>query len=176
MRLIRRLRLQRSGCICLAITALFIIISPLLIVGTKYAKYNQKPVLSPSLEYMLAGGTTTRNTSIKGYCSPCECTVTSTPTPSVDETVPKKEASFAPADETLPREDERKFTFGRDERDLALDDHDCDAAFPELFNEINRAIRFCGNRFIMLEELTSIKISNGMVHAMIHDRQVIPSA
>lgn len=168
MRLIRRPRLQRSGCICLAITALFIIIILL--------QYNQKHVLSPFLKYMPAGGTTTRNTSIYGYCSPCECTVISTPALSVDAAVPKKGASIAPADGTLPHEDEWKFTFGRDERDLALDDHDCDAAFPELFNEINRATQFRGNRFIMLEELTSIKISSGMVHAMIHGKQVISPA
>jgi hypothetical protein len=43
-----------------------------------------------SLEYMLASGTTTSNTSINSQCSPYECSVPLTPVASVDETVPQK--------------------------------------------------------------------------------------
>jgi hypothetical protein len=172
MRLIRGPRLRQSGCICLAITALFITISFFLIVSAKYAQYSRNPVLSPFLEYMLASGTRNKN-SKNGQCSPCECPVTSTPVASVDENVQQKGDSSISMDETLPRENEWRFTFGRDDCDRALDDQDCDASFPGLFEEINRATQFRGYRIILLEELESIKISNGMVRAMIFDRQVI---
>jgi hypothetical protein len=108
-----------------------------------------------------------------GQCSPCECPVTSTPVVSVDENVQQKGDSGAFVDETLPRENEWRFTFGRDDCDRALDDQDCDASFPGLFEEVNRATQFRGYRVILLEELESIKISNGMVRAMIFDRRVI---
>jgi hypothetical protein len=159
MRLVRRPRLQRSGCICLAITALFTTIPLFLVAGTKYAKYNQNPVLSPFLEYVLASSTTTSNISITNQCSPCECSIPRTLITSVDK--------------VAPQEDDWKFTFGRGDRDLVLDDQDCDAAFPGLYDEINRATQSRGYRQIMLQKLTTIETSNGMVRAMIHDRHVI---
>ena len=122
---------------------------------------------------MLASRTTTNNTSINGQYSPCECPVISVPLASVDGTVPQNDHSIASVDETVPPKDDWKFTFGRDDCDLALDDQDCDAAFPGLFEEINRVTQFRGSRVIGLEELASIKISNGMVRAVIHGRQVI---
>jgi hypothetical protein len=158
MRLIRGLHLQRSGCICLATTVLFITISLFLVVGAKYAQYNQNPALSPFLEYMLASGTTTSNTSINSQCSPYECSVPLTPGASVDETVPQKENQITSIEETVPPEDDWKFKFGRDDRDLALDDQGCDTAFPGFYGGTTRATQFRGNRVIMLEELASIKI------------------
>jgi hypothetical protein len=73
----------------------------------------------------------------------------------------------------VPPEDDWKFKFGCDDRGLALDDHDCEAAFPGFYEGVTRATQLRGNRVIMLEELASIKISNGMVRAMIHGGQVI---
>lgn len=142
-----------------------------LIVSAKHAHYSRNPVLSPFLEYMLASGTRNKNDK-SSQCNPCECPITSTPVASVDENVRQKGDSSTSMDETLPRENEWRFTFGHDDGDRALDDQDCDTSFPGLFEEISRASQFRGYRVILLEELESIKISNGMVRAIIFNREV----
>lgn len=66
-----------------------------------------------------------------------------------------------------------KFQYGRDDQNLGLTAAQCDSAFPGLFEDIDRAVHLHWDRPISKEELHAIKLSSGMVRAMISDGKVI---
>jgi hypothetical protein len=133
---------------------------------------SQKPVLSDFLEYMRASGTATSNISINSQCSPCECSVTSTPITLVDGALPPMGDLISSMDGTVPPKDDWKSTFGRDDRDLALDDQDCDALFLGSSKKlIVQSIPWLpGYQF---RRVGVYKNLGWMVRAMIHGRQVV---
>jgi hypothetical protein len=69
-----------------------------------------------------------------------------------------------------------RFTFGRDDKNEALDEAQCAASFPGLFEDIRRAVDLRRDNPITLEELDAIKMhsgnSLGIVRAKIHDGEV----
>ena len=69
-----------------------------------------------------------------------------------------------------------RFTFGRDDKNEGLDEAQCSASFPGLFEDIRRAVDLRRNNPVTLEELDAIKIhdgkSLGIVRAKIHDGEV----
>ena len=64
------------------------------------------------------------------------------------------------------------WNFERDANNLLLSDAQCDAAFPGLFKEIDRAVSHRRRNHITISEIDEIKISNGYVRGMIYDQQV----
>jgi hypothetical protein len=69
-----------------------------------------------------------------------------------------------------------KFTFGRDDKNEGLNEAQCAASFPGLFEDIRRAADLRRNDPITLEELDAVKIRNGdsrgIVRAKIYDGEV----
>lgn len=65
-----------------------------------------------------------------------------------------------------------KWDYHRDQDNLLLDLGQCDAAFPDLFDEIKRPMKDRWSRRITLQEIDSIEPKNGYVRAMIFDQQV----
>ena len=65
-----------------------------------------------------------------------------------------------------------KYTYGRDDVDEALHPALCDAAFPGLFEDIDRAVKLRKDDPITPEHLANMKMYNGMGRAMIYDGEV----
>lgn len=65
-----------------------------------------------------------------------------------------------------------EFKYGRDDGNEGLGPEQCDAAFPGLFEDIDRAVKLRRKNHIRLEELSSMKTYKGMVRAMIYNGEV----
>ena len=65
-----------------------------------------------------------------------------------------------------------EYKYGRDDSNKGLTPDQCNAAFPGLFEDIDRAMRFKNDSHIKKEDLLSIKMHNGMVRAMIYKGEV----
>ena len=70
------------------------------------------------------------------------------------------------------------FNYTRDGSNYGLDEQQCYAAFPGLFEDINRAVDVRKNRHITERELSSFKLSKGMIRGLINEREVrtLPSS
>lgn len=64
------------------------------------------------------------------------------------------------------------WNFERDAKNLLLSDAQCDAAFPGLFKEVDRAVEQRRKNYITINEINEIKRDNGYVRGMIYDQQV----
>ena len=62
--------------------------------------------------------------------------------------------------------------FVRDARNLLMTDARCDEAFPELFQEIDRAVQVRRNDHVTSKELDNIMKVKGYMRVMIYDQQV----
>ena len=65
-----------------------------------------------------------------------------------------------------------EYRYEQDGSNEALSPHQCNAAFPGLFEDIHRAVNLRRSNFVKAEELTSMKMHKGMVRAMIYDGEV----
>lgn len=65
-----------------------------------------------------------------------------------------------------------EWSYPRDRDNFLLSQDQCDAAFPELFVEIERAKNERSSNPITFEEIDSIQPKNGYIRAMIYDQQV----
>ena len=63
--------------------------------------------------------------------------------------------------------------FQRDRNNLMLDDAQCSAAFPKLFEEVQRAVEGRRTNHITSAELDTIEPKNGYIRAMIYDQEVL---
>lgn len=61
----------------------------------------------------------------------------------------------------------------RDSNNLLLNNAQCEAAFPKLFDEVERAVNTRWGNHITSDELDAIDPKNGYVRAMIYDQEVI---
>lgn len=64
------------------------------------------------------------------------------------------------------------WTYTRDYRNLFLTQRQCDAAFPGLFEEVERPVKLRKSNKITLKELDDTPALNGFIRAMIYDQQV----
>ncbi|PGH17670.1 hypothetical protein AJ79_01032 [Helicocarpus griseus UAMH5409] len=65
------------------------------------------------------------------------------------------------------------FQYGRDDRNIALTRQQCQASFPGLFEDIDRAVRFWSPQGSMLNKAWGdIKLQNGMARAKINNRDL----
>lgn len=62
--------------------------------------------------------------------------------------------------------------YNRDAKNLKLSDAQCDAAFPSLFVEIDRAVRSRKYDHVTLEEMDKVPVVEGFARAMIYDNEV----
>lgn len=65
-----------------------------------------------------------------------------------------------------------RWNYQRDADNLILNSHQCEQAFPGLFEEVERPVKDRWNSHITVEELDSLPQQNGYVRAMIYDQQV----
>lgn len=65
-----------------------------------------------------------------------------------------------------------EFVVERDGDDHGLSDEQCRAAFPKLYDEIDKSTEFRKQNKIKLKELNSIPVEDGMVRALIHHGEV----
>lgn len=73
----------------------------------------------------------------------------------------------------LSKADHWEFKYGRDDRNLALTDNQCWAAFPGLFEDIKRGMRYWeANGGITAQALDAVDLVNGMTRGMIFDGQL----
>jgi hypothetical protein len=74
-------------------------------------------------------------------------------------------------------EDHWVFKYSRDASNYGLREEQCDAAFPGLFEDINRAKKFRQTKDKVSErELSSFELTKGMVRAMIYNSEVRSSS
>ncbi|KAI9845620.1 MAG: hypothetical protein M1837_004594 [Sclerophora amabilis] len=73
---------------------------------------------------------------------------------------------------TDSQEDGWVYRFGRDDGNEALSPDQCAAAFPGLFEDIDRAVKRRRDNHIRPGELASMKVYKGMVRAMIYDGEL----
>jgi hypothetical protein len=64
------------------------------------------------------------------------------------------------------------WNYTRDYRNLFLTQKQCDAAFPGLFEEVERPVKLRKSKKITLKELDDTPPLNGFIRAMIYDQQV----
>lgn len=68
------------------------------------------------------------------------------------------------------------FNYKRDGNNYGLDENQCIAAFPGLYEDLERAKRYRrGKGKVTQPELSSFALTKGMVRAMIYDSEVSPS-
>ena len=64
------------------------------------------------------------------------------------------------------------WNFERDAHNLLMSDSKCDASFPGLFKEVDRAVEHRKQKHVTSTNLDDIKISNGYCRGMIYDQQL----
>jgi hypothetical protein len=60
----------------------------------------------------------------------------------------------------------------RDSKNLLMNGAQCDAAFPDLYKEIDRAVAYRQDNHITLDEINKIEKVRGYTRALIFDQQV----
>ena len=105
-----------------------------------------------------------------------------TPDPSLDPEYPRPEGNYNSEDflstalgnpESQAKDPDWTFDVQRDGGNYGLNDWQCQAAFPQLYAELNRALAYRhaeGN--ITIEDLDISWRDRGLVRAMIYDREV----
>ncbi|KAK3217592.1 hypothetical protein GRF29_1g3558068 [Pseudopithomyces chartarum] len=77
------------------------------------------------------------------------------------------------ANSTRKEDESWVFDYRRDGSNYGLDGDQCQAAFPGLFEDIERAKNYAmGKGMVTIRNLTDFELSKGMVHAMIYDGQL----
>lgn len=72
----------------------------------------------------------------------------------------------------LPGYFDGRWNFTRDANNLLLTDSQCDAAFPGLYEEIERPAQLRKDRHITLKEINGIVPRNGYIRCLIYDQKV----
>lgn len=74
--------------------------------------------------------------------------------------------------DTTKQEEDWVFSFDRDQSDPALSTQQCEAAFPGLFEDIDRAVKLRAPNPITAQEIASLEVPAGSVRVMIFNREV----
>jgi hypothetical protein len=123
-----------------------------------YVSKSDDPELLPFLKELIPAGHCLCESSTNFECATClDCAITGS---SVYLNKSGSDISW-------------RYQYGRDDRKQGLDAEQCNAAFPGLFEDIFRAGRLWRKRPITAQEVALIKLSYGMVRAMIYDGEVI---
>lgn len=64
------------------------------------------------------------------------------------------------------------WNFVRDRKNYLLSSHQCDTLFPDLYKDLDRAIKDRNGKKITLKEIDSIKPKNGFIRGIIYDQQL----
>ncbi|KAF2202909.1 hypothetical protein GQ43DRAFT_470479 [Delitschia confertaspora ATCC 74209] len=74
---------------------------------------------------------------------------------------------------TTPKVDRKwSFRYTRDASNYGLDEEQCQASFPGLFEDISRAVKLRKKNHVKEQDLASFELTKGMVRAMIFDREL----
>ena len=139
-------------------------------------------VMITSFIYMIVGATKSENTEmyevIKGLLPSgnCHCQSSTNFECGLCLDYASGDAWSAGQNGTASPDPDWRFTFGRDDRNEGLDEAQCSASFPGLFEDIRRAVALRRNDPVTVEELDAVKIHNGnsrgIVRAKIYDGEV----
>ena len=122
-----------------------------------YVSKSDDPELLPFLKELIPAGHCLCESSTSFECATClDCTVHGSGVPQNNS---KAIVGW-------------RYQYGRNDGDQGLDVAQCKAAFPGLFEDLDRAGRFRHGRPITAKEMASIKLSYGMARAMIYDGEV----
>ncbi|KAF2110169.1 glycosyl transferase family 90-domain-containing protein [Lophiotrema nucula] len=132
----------------------------LLVCSIIYGTRTENRSLPPLVQEVLPAGRCLCEFSTTFSCDTClECAASQTSLPGVNATTDEDEAWV--------------FNYRRDANNYGLDEDQCQAAFPGLYEDIERARKFRGRHNKVTEqELSSFRLSKGMVRAMIYDGEV----
>lgn len=83
---------------------------------------------------------------------------------------PRWQAALASASRNASFSDQ--WDFQRDRRNLLFTNEQCNQIFPDLYYDIDRAVKDRRGKRITLDEIDSIEPRNGYVRAMIYNQQV----
>jgi hypothetical protein len=122
-----------------------------------YVSKSDDPELLPFLKELIPAGHCLCESSTNFECATClDCAV---PGSSIYQNKSRSDIIW-------------QYQYGRDDRNQGLDFEQCNAAFPGLFEDIDRSGRFRHRRPVTAAEVASINLSYGMVRAMIYDGEV----
>ncbi|KAI9758252.1 MAG: hypothetical protein M4579_003111 [Chaenotheca gracillima] len=148
-----RARMRSLACVSLVVAIVLTFV--LMIVFGMRSDYDE---MHPFVAELLPAGHCLCHASSNFECGSCleqdRCAVSSNAT------------NFAPAD------DEWVYTYGRDDGDESLTPDQCGAAFPGLFEDVDRAVDRRSNDPITSQELANLKMYKGMVRAMIYEGEL----
>ena len=122
-------------------------------------------------------GTRTQNPSLPSFVKEvlpagrCLCEYSTTFT--CDTCLSCASSSNIVSNVTFPEDEQWSFSYERDGSNYGLDQDQCHAAFPGLFQDIERAKKVRGLKKVTELELSSFELTKGMVRAMIFNGEVI---
>ncbi|KAF2161762.1 hypothetical protein M409DRAFT_58838 [Zasmidium cellare ATCC 36951] len=91
-------------------------------------------------------------------------------TPAADNKVPETELEVETSPE--PKVESWSYEWERDRNNHGLTKEQCDIAFPELYNEIDRAVEYWKDRKITPQSIDLVDGNDGGVRVLIHDQQL----
>ncbi|KAF2741486.1 hypothetical protein EJ04DRAFT_507274 [Polyplosphaeria fusca] len=146
-----------------ALTYFFVSASALIIIlicSILYGTRTENPSLPPLVKEVLPAGRCLCEFSTTFTCDTClDCAASQTLIPNANATFDEDESWV--------------FTHRRDANNYGLDEDQCQAAFPGLYEDIERARRFRTRRNKVTEqELSSFDLTKGMVRAMLYDGEL----
>ncbi|KAF2271042.1 hypothetical protein CC78DRAFT_527994 [Lojkania enalia] len=131
----------------------------LLICSILYGTRTESSTLPPLVKEVLPAGRCLCQYSTHFSCDTClDCAASQT---------------FIPLNQTSDDDERWIFSYRRDANNYGLDEEQCQAAFPGLFEDIERARKFRGKHNKVTEqELSSFDLTKGMVRAMVYDGEL----
>ena len=107
----------------------------------------------PLLTQIIPAGHCTCQSAVSFQCSECLACVNST--------------------DSSDQSSEWEFQYGRDDRNLSLNQQQCQASFPGLFQEIHRGLNYWkAHGGVSAEDLDDTPLENGMARAMIYNGEL----
>jgi hypothetical protein len=155
--MLRRRRCGVSDCLtwfCASAVALIFLLVSSIVYGTR----TENPLLPPLVKEVLPAGRCLCEYSTHFECATClDCA-----------------ANPAILANATSEEDEAwVFNYRRDGNNYGLDEDQCQAAFPGLYEDVDRARKHWKKKGRITEQdLSSFEMTKGMVRALIHDGQV----
>lgn len=146
-------RVKNCALGCPAVTISITTVLVLLLVYGMRSDYDE---LNPFIGELLPAGHCLCHTSANIQCSTCLDTLEKSANPQCESNLARNWV----------------YKYGRDDTNEGLSTAQCTAAFPGLFEDINRAVSLRRNNHIQSEELSSMKMYKGMVRAMIYNGEV----
>ncbi|KAF2000766.1 hypothetical protein P154DRAFT_522358 [Amniculicola lignicola CBS 123094] len=148
---------RRFGLLDIFISACAIFL--FLLCSILYGTRTENLSLPPLVQEVLPAGRCLCEYSTTFQCDTClECAASQYP--------------VLPSNATSDEDERWVFQYRRDANNYGLDEDQCQAAFPGLYEDIDRAKKYRGKRKVTEQDLSSFDLTKGMVRAMIFDGEL----